>query len=65
MMHHCGAAIVRFQQRICVASRLTGAASSLAAAHAILAPVDRTYIRVVLLEAAIVIALVVFGRLFS
>jgi hypothetical protein len=29
------------------------------------APVRRTYIRVVVLEAAIVIALVVFGRLFS
>jgi hypothetical protein len=29
------------------------------------APVRRTYVRVVLLEAAIVIALVILGRLFS
>jgi hypothetical protein len=28
-------------------------------------PVSRTYVRVVLLEAAIIVALVIFGRLFS
>ena len=31
----------------------------------ILRPVSRTYLRVVLLESAIVIALVILGRLFS